>query len=68
MTYTQQLQSIINMLTEALADAKKFDAGVDAAGRRIRSSAQDAKLELQNFRLAVQSERNSRKTPVKTDT
>jgi hypothetical protein len=61
MTYKDQLQSIINTLTESLADASKFDAGVDAAGRRIRQSAQTAKQDLQNLRLSVQAERNSRK-------
>lgn len=66
MTYTQQLQAIIDALTLSLADAQKFDAGVDAAGRRIRNSAQLAKQELQNLRLSIQSERNSRKTPVES--
>jgi len=61
MTYKDQLQAIINTLTESLADASKFDAGVDAAGRRIRQSAQVAKQDLQNLRLSVQTERNSRK-------
>lgn len=62
MTYKEQLQAIINTLTESLSDAAKFDAGVDAAGRRIRQSAQTAKQELQNLRLSIQAERNSRKT------
>jgi len=64
MTYTQQLQSIIDSLTLALEDASKFDSGVDAAGRRIRSSAQEAKTKLQELRLSIQAERNSRKTKV----
>jgi len=64
MTYAQQLQSIIDSLTLALEDAAKFDSGVDAAGRRVRSSAQEAKTKLQELRLAVQAERNSRKTKV----
>ena len=64
MNYTQQLQAIINTLTNSLQDAAKFDSGVDAAGRRVRSSAQEAKTKLQELRLSVQAERNSRKTNV----
>ena len=62
MTYTQQLQAIIDNLTNALQDAGKFDSGVDAAGRRVRSSAQEAKTKLQELRLTIQAERNSRKS------
>ena len=62
MTYTQQLQSIIDALTNSLQDASKFDSGVDAAGRRVRSSAQEAKTKLQELRLTIQAERNSRKS------
>tara|TARA_B100001057_G_C22039696_1_gene640486 strand:- start:156 stop:350 length:195 start_codon:yes stop_codon:yes gene_type:complete len=64
MNYTQQLQAIINTLTNSLQDAAKFDSGVDAAGRRVRSSAQEAKTKLQELRLSVQAERNSRKSNV----
>ena len=62
MTYTQQVQAIIDTLTNSLHDAAKFDSGVDAAGRRVRSSAQEAKNKLQELRLAIQAERNSRKS------
>tara|TARA_Y100001973_G_scaffold73212_1_gene106772 strand:+ start:122 stop:319 length:198 start_codon:yes stop_codon:yes gene_type:complete len=62
MTYSQQLQAIIDTLTNSLQDAAKFDTGVDAAGRRVRSSAQEAKTKLQELRLAIQAERNSRKS------
>ena len=62
MTYTQQLQAIIDTLTASLQDAAKFDHGVDAAGRRVRSSAQEAKTKLQELRLTIQAERNSRKS------
>ena len=61
MTYKQQLESIINSLTSALADAEKFDNGVDAAGKRLRATAQDSKNQLHSLRLNVQTERNSRK-------
>jgi hypothetical protein len=44
-----------------LADAEKFEAGNDAAGRRIRAAAQLAKTDLQELRKQIQEERNSRK-------
>jgi len=59
--FNERLQSIIDALTEALQDASKFDSGVDAAGRRVRSAAQVAKNELQQLRLDIQSQRNNRK-------
>lgn len=59
--YKEKLQLIINLLTSSLDDASKFDAGNDAAGRRIRKDCQDAKAELQKLRLEVQQERNTRK-------
>lgn len=58
---TEKLQCIINLLTSSLEDAKKFDAGNDAAGKRIRKDFQDAKALLQELRLEVQEERNNRK-------
>ena len=61
MSYRQNLQEIIDLLSLALQDANKFDEGSDAAGKRIRQAAQTAKNSLQEFRLAVQAERNSRK-------
>ena len=60
--FEQRLQEIINTLTSSLEDAKKFDQNNDAAGRRIRAAAQQAKNDLQQLRLDVQSERNSRKS------
>lgn len=64
MTYTQKLQDIINLLTQTLADAQKFDNGVDAAGKRVRQASQEAKNKLQDYRQSIQTERNSRKTKV----
>lgn len=61
MNFTTQLENIINTLTTALEDAQKFDDGIDAAGKRLRASSQDAKNKLQELRLTVQAERNSRK-------
>lgn len=62
MTYQAQLQAIIDSLTASMNDAVKFDEGVDAAGRRLRAAAQQAKTDLQTLRLSVQTERNSRKS------
>lgn len=59
--FEQRLQQIIDSLTSSLEDAKKFDQNNDAAGRRIRSVAQQAKNDLQQLRLDIQAERNSRK-------
>ena len=56
-----QLQEIITFLTESLQDAEKFDSGNDAAGRRLRAACQETKTRLQQLRLDVQAERNSRK-------
>ena len=62
MNFEAQLTQIISELTSSLEDAVKFDSGVDAAGKRLRASAQEAKQKLQNLRLTVQAERNSRKS------
>tara|TARA_Y100001937_G_C7091180_1_gene317825 strand:- start:647 stop:835 length:189 start_codon:yes stop_codon:yes gene_type:complete len=59
--YKEKLQLIINLLNSSLDDAIKFDAGNDAAGRRIRKDCQNAKAELQKLRLEIQEERNNRK-------
>ena len=60
--YKEKLQLIINLLNSSLDDAIKFDAGNDAAGRRIRKDCQHAKAELQKLRLEIQEERNNRKS------
>ena len=57
----QKLQQLVDILTETLSDAEKFDSGNDAAGRRVRAVAQEVKSELQSLRQQVQAERNSRK-------
>ena len=57
----QKLQELIDQLTASLADAEKFEAGNDAAGKRVRAVAQSVKNDLQTLRLDIQAERNSRK-------
>ena len=59
--FQQRLQQILDSLLTAIEDAKKFDEKNDSAGRRVRTSAQKAKSELQQLRIDIQSERNSRK-------
>jgi len=61
MLFEQQLQTIIDNLTNSLNDAASFDKGVDAAGRRVRQAIQTAKTDLQTLRVSIQTERNSRK-------
>ena len=62
MNFKTQLEAIVNILTASLEDAQKFDDGIDAAGKRLRASSQEAKNKLQELRLSVQAERNSRKS------
>lgn len=57
----QKLQELIDQLTASLPDAEKFEAGNDAAGKRVRAIAQSVKNDLQTLRLDIQAERNSRK-------
>lgn len=57
----QKIQELIDQLTASLVDADKFEAGNDAAGKRIRAVAQSVKNDLQALRLEIQAERNSRK-------
>ncbi len=50
----EQLQKIVTDLSDALADAGKFESGNAAAGTRVRKAAQQAKKDLQDLRIAVQ--------------
>ena len=50
----KQLQKIVTDLSDALADAGKFESGNAAAGTRVRKAAQQAKKDLQALRIAVQ--------------
>ena len=50
----EQLQKIVTDLSDALADAGKFEGGNAAAGTRVRKAAQQAKKDLQALRIAVQ--------------
>ncbi|MAT48934.1 MAG: histone H1 [Euryarchaeota archaeon] len=54
------VQSMIDDLTEAMADAGKHDGGNSAAGTRVRKAMQSAKAAAQAIRLKVQSDKNSR--------
>jgi hypothetical protein len=54
----EQLQKIVTDLSNALADAGKFDGGNAAAGTRVRKAAQQAKKDLQDLRIAVQEAKN----------
>jgi flagellar hook-basal body complex protein FliE len=56
----QNLEQVVNSLQDALADAKKFDEGNAAAGRRVRKAAQDARVALFELRKQVSSVANSR--------
>ncbi len=61
MTVKDQLQEVLTLITAAVQDAEKFDSGNDTAGKRLRIAAQEAKTKLQQLRVNVQEERNSRK-------
>ena len=61
MTHLENLQTIIDNLEAAKADADKFDKGNSSAGTRVRSAAQAAKKDLDTLRKAVQETKNARK-------
>ena len=61
MSAVESVQSLIELLTEASADAAKHDRGVDAAGARLRKKLQAAVNCCRELRAEVQAERNSRK-------
>jgi hypothetical protein len=62
-----QIQETITLLSEALADANKFDTkSNDAAGKRLRATMQDAKNRLNSLRKQIQEERNRRKNTTPT--
>ena len=60
MSVEAMVQSMIDDLTEAMADAGKHDGGNSAAGTRVRKAMQSAKAAAQAIRLKVQSDKNSR--------
>ena len=61
MTTETRVQALIDTLTEALTDAKKFDNGNASAGTRIRQAMQNVKSGAQDVRVAVQDTKNARK-------
>ena len=58
-TVTTTLQTVVDQLTQALADAQKTDSGNKAAGTRVRKTAQFAVNELKTLRKQVLEVRNS---------
>lgn len=55
------VQSMIDTLTEALADAEKHDAGQNAAGTRLRKAAQEVRVKCADLRKTVSADRDARK-------
>ena len=58
-TVTTTLQTVVDQLTQAIADAQKTDAGNKAAGTRVRKTAQFAVNELKTLRKQVLEVRNT---------
>jgi len=62
MSAVESVQNLIEILTEALADAEKHNRGVDAAGARLRKKLQSIVNGSKELRSEVQAERNARKS------
>ena len=60
MAVSDDVQAMIDTMTEAMGDAAKHDKGVDAAGRRLRGTLSAIAKECKNLRGKVQDERNNR--------
>lgn len=60
MSVAANLQSVIDSLQAALADAEKFDKGNASAGTRVRKAAQEGKKALHDLRTTVQEIKNTR--------
>tara|TARA_B100001250_G_C19476906_1_gene646992 strand:- start:403 stop:579 length:177 start_codon:yes stop_codon:yes gene_type:complete len=58
MPVTGDIENMIGMLTESLADAAKHDRGTDAASRRLRKALSDLAKECKSVRSKIQDERN----------
>lgn len=56
-----RVTSLNNLLSNAVADAAKFDAGNDAAGRRLRKACMEVGRACKSIRADVQEVRNNRK-------
>ena len=57
-----QLQEVIDILKESLADSDKFDRGNASAGVRTRKTAMEAVKCLKDLRENVLAVKNARKT------
>ena len=61
MATKEKLQEILDLLTPILADADKFDRGMESPGTRVRVAASQASKLLKDLRASVQETRKSRK-------
>ena len=59
MSVEAMVQTMIDDLTAALADAVKHDKGNAAAGTRVRKAMQAAKAAAQDVRTQVQADKNA---------
>jgi hypothetical protein len=57
-TMTENIQSMIDTLNEALGDASKHDKGNKAAGTRLRKAMQTVAVGCKAGRKQVSSDRN----------
>ena len=55
---TITLHNMQEQLAEAINDARKFDAGNNSAGTRVRKAMQNNKSLAQSVRLEVQAQKN----------
>lgn len=55
-TMTEEIQSIIDTLESAKADAAKHDKGVKTAGTRLRKTLQGLKANTQGLRVRILNE------------
>jgi len=58
MPVTADIENMITMLNNSLADAEKHDRGTDAASRRLRKALSDLAKECKTVRAKIQNERN----------
>ncbi len=59
MSVTNTLQTVVDQLSEAIADAQKCDTGNKSAGTRVRKTAQQAVNELKLLRKQVLKARDA---------
>ena len=55
---TNTLHNMQEQLAEAIDNARKFDAGNNSAGTRVRKAMQNIKSLAQSIRLEVQAQKN----------